>query len=288
MTLQKKGLKPLILDRVRAALEAVTREPDPKAVHFFRTSCRRLEAYGELRQGEASRKLRKLSKRLEEAQRFAGRVRDLDVQVALLREVQVEGGRDERRRLLADLQELRARAARKLRKELKEEAVAALRARLAKARRLERAEEAGETCELAGERALQAVSALPQAFAEVKAKDLHELRLACKRIRYTAEQALPSAEAQQLIERMKRVQDSIGRWHDWAVLRKRAGKTLPSESTLIRALRSHERSSRADALRQGREAVRPHIRAAELPALPPSAKRPKGATLGQPDVANAS
>lgn len=279
-----------VLERVRASLDAVARVADPKAVHFFRTSCRRLEAYAGLTKGEGGRSLRKLSRRLDRARRLAGRVRDLDVQIELLRELEAEREREDRRVLLADMEEARARAARKLGKELDEKTVTGLRERITRARRTERTLRAtpAETRARAWEQAVEALTALPDDFPKVKARDLHELRLACKAIRYTAEQALPRAEARALIERMKQVQDAIGLWHDWVVLRERARDVLPAESVLIHVLRTHERTSRAAALKQAHEVVRPHIRVEAPPALPAGAKQPKSATIVKPDVASAS
>lgn len=277
-----------MLERVRASLDAVAQEADAKAVHFFRTSCRRLEAYAELMPAESRRRLRKLGRRLDRARRLAGRVRDLDVQIELLR-AEIEREREDKRILLAALEEERARAARKLGKELDEEKVAGLRARIARARQVERAARAGaaELRARAWEEAVEGFVRLSQDFPTVRTKNLHQLRLACKAIRYTAEQALPRPEAAELVGRLKRVQDAIGLWHDWVVLGERARELLPSERTLFNVLRSHERTSRAEALKQAREITRPHIRVEEPPALPEAAKAPQRAAA-KPTVASAS
>jgi CHAD domain-containing protein len=279
-----------VLERVRASLNAVARAADPKAVHFFRTSCRRLEAYAELAEGEGARTLRKLGKRLERARKLAGRVRDLDVQLELLRELETEREREERRVLLGDMEEARARAARKLARELDAETVTALRARIARARRAERSAPSNGASARgrAWESAVERLTRLADEFPKVKVKDLHELRLACKAIRYTAEQALPRAEARELIERMKQVQDAIGLWHDWLVLHERASEVLPGDSRLTNILRSHERTARAAALKESRAVVRPHIRVEAPPGLPTSAKRPEPVASGKSDVASAS
>src|SRR3954468_4357902 len=115
------------LDRVAKSLKAVTQRADTQSVHFFRTSCRRLAVYAGLTGGEAGRALRKLARKLGKARRLAGRVRDLDVQSALLRGLQLEGDREERRRFLMEMEQAHARATRKLNKELDEEKVAELR-----------------------------------------------------------------------------------------------------------------------------------------------------------------
>ena len=266
-----------LLQRVEKSLAEVAREATPKNVHFFRTSCRRLKAYARLADDEPARVLRKLSKKLDRPRQLAGRVRDLDVQLDLLRHLHVEAERGERRRLIADMEESRARAERKLAKELDEEAVASLARRIEKAREAEAAERRHlkERRERASTRALELAAALPQDFPSLDVNNIHALRLACKRVRYTAEQALPRPEAKRLVSVMKDVQDAIGRWHDWLILREHAEETLAAESTLTRVLRSHERTSLTDALRRGREAVRVHVAAGEAPRLPKKPARPE-------------
>jgi CHAD domain-containing protein len=274
-----------LLQRVEKSLAEVAREATPKNVHFFRTSCRRLKAYARLAEEGPARVLRKLSKKLDRPRQLAGRVRDLDVQLDLLRHLHVEAERGERRRLIADMEESRARAERKLAKELDEEAVASLSRRVDKAREAEAAERRHLKLrrERASTRALQLAAALPQDFPSLNVENIHALRLACKRIRYTAEQALPRPDAKRLVSAMKDVQDAIGRWHDWLILREHAEETLAPESTLTRVLRSHERTSLTDALRRGREAVRVHVVAGEAPRLPK-----KAAQTEKPDTAAAS
>jgi CHAD domain-containing protein len=278
------------LDRVAKSLKAVTQQADTEGVHFFRTSCRRLAVYADLTGGEAGRALRKLARKLGKARRLAGRVRDLDVQSALLRGLEIEGDREERRRLLVEMEQAHARATRKLNKELDEEKVAELRDRIAKARRTGggAAMPAARYRERAWERAVELASALPEDFSTIGTKNLHDLRLACKNVRYTAEQALPGARAREMVAAMKRVQDAIGLWHDWAVLRERARELAPAESALSRVLRGHERTARAEALRRAREIVRPHIHTDAAPALPASAKRAEPATASSSNAASAS
>ena len=269
-----------LLQRVEKSLAEVAREATPKNIHFFRTSCRRLKAYARLAEGEPARVLRKLSKKLDRPRQLAGRVRDVDVQLDLLRHLHVEAERGERRRLIADMEESRARAERKLAKELDEEAVASLSRRIGKAREAEAAErrQLKKRRERASTRALELAAALPQDFPTLDVENIHALRLACKRVRYTAEQALPRPEAKRLVSAMKDVQDAIGRWHDWLILREHAEETLAPESTLTRVLRSHERTSLTDALRRGREAVRVHVAAGEAPRLPKKPARPEEPT----------
>jgi CHAD domain-containing protein len=277
-----------LLQRVEKSLAEVAREATPKNVHFFRTSCRRLKAYARLAEGEPARVLRKLSKRLDRARQLAGRVRDLDVQLDQLRHLHVEAERSERRRLIAEMEEARSRAERKLAGELDQEAIKKLLGRVDKAKAAERAEgqHRRERRGRAGSRALELAAALPQDFPALDVENIHGLRLACKRIRYTAEQALPRPEAKRLVVAMKEVQDAVGRWHDWLILREQAEETLAPDSTLTRVLRSHERTSLAEALRRGREVTRLHVAAGEMPRLPRKAN--ETAKSAKPDSATAS
>src|SRR3954464_11858156 len=144
MPSRKTKPRNIVLERVSKSLKAVAASTTPKNVHFFRTSCRRLEAVAELGKDDGARVLRKLSKRLDKPRRLAGSVRDLDVQLDMLRHLHFDGDHESRRRLRADLQDARARAARKLSKSLDAETVVAVQRRLAKAERAEIASGAAE------------------------------------------------------------------------------------------------------------------------------------------------
>jgi CHAD domain-containing protein len=289
MVRDKKAPEP-VLPRLRESLGLVAHEATPRNVHYFRTSCRRLASYADLAEGDGARALRKLGKKLGKVRKAAGRVRDLDVQIELLRDLQVENERDDRRLLLADLQDERDRAERKLGKQLYRETVQALNRKITKAQRADapRMSDMRERRQRAWSEALELVAALPQDFPSVEQKNLHKLRLACKNVRYTAEQALPRAEARRLGATMKEVQDAIGRWHDWLMLRSRAEELLPEESILIRVLRSAERTSLAEALRRGRAIVRPHVGADEIPTFPRFERKEPQTSTPSATVANAS
>jgi len=274
MAIRKKKPGGTVLGRVAKSLTAVAQAATPKNVHFFRTSCRRLEALADLREGEDGRGLRKLFKRLHKPRRLAGRVRDLDVQLDLMRDLHFDGDHASRRRLRVDLQESRRRAARKLTKALDPETVASLKRRLRKVERVNVSTMKADAAyrKHAWSQAQTLLAALPATFPTVDATNLHRLRLAGKNIRYTAEQAFPEPEARRFAEAMKELQDAIGRWHDWRMLGERARDLSPEENTLQRILRSHERATLADALRRGRQFVRPHAVAGEKKS--PAAAQP--------------
>jgi CHAD domain-containing protein len=287
----KTKMRESVLERVEASLRAVSQAATPRNVHFFRTSSRRLEAYAELGAGPAARRLRKLSIRFERPRKLAGRVRDLDVQMELLRGLQLERDRDARRRLLAELAQRRDAAERKLAKELDAETVSDFLQRISKAKRAERqlgAEPGLGLRERAWDKAQELCAALPQEFPSVEEKNLHKLRLAAKAVRYTAEQAFPLPAARDLAGAMKEVQDAIGRWHDWMILRKRARGVASSDSVLCRRLRDQERASLKEALRLGRSVTRARLGHAELPHVHPAKKSPAAQTAAPTAAATAS
>jgi CHAD domain-containing protein len=67
---------------------------------------------------------------------------------------------------------------------------------------------------------------------------LHQYRIAVKRARYAAEFAPKSAQAEQFITQLKRLQDAVGNWHDWLTLTQTASKRIGevSQSSLVAAL----------------------------------------------------
>ena len=72
------------------------------------------------------------------------------------------------------------------------------------------------------------------------ADNLHSYRTRCKRIRYVAEMAGSSPESRRVVGLLKRVQDSIGDWHDWTTLTTTAEDLFSHslDSALISALRN--------------------------------------------------
>jgi len=71
-----------VVEKLNRQLPKLASKPQPKNVHQFRTHTRRLEAVLEEVAPEFGRNEKKLLKQLARLRRKAGRVRDLDVQVA--------------------------------------------------------------------------------------------------------------------------------------------------------------------------------------------------------------
>jgi CHAD domain-containing protein len=82
-------------------------------------------------------------------------------------------------------------------------------------------------------------------------KRLHQYRLLGKRARYMAEFAGARPDAKQFIEKLKRMQDVIGDWHDWLELTGRAEKLFgrAHDSSLVAVLQNLTRAKFRQAVR---------------------------------------
>jgi CHAD domain-containing protein len=233
------------LSRVAGKLAA---DAQPEKVHQFRTTTRRIEAlFGELAP-KADRNGRKLLKQLAKIRKRAGRVRDLDVQMAALRTLTI--GRDglQKRELMSTLAAERSRCEKKLLAALDPKTLRTLRKRLRRAAK-DPLQDDGKL-EPVG-KALRLFAQLARQQGEVSEAVLHQYRLRCKRIRYVAEMAGKEPQAEAVVEQLKAIQDGIGEWHDWDTLTARA-ETLFAEAPnapIIIALRAVRHSKLAEALR---------------------------------------
>ncbi len=245
--------------RLSRLLKQAADKPQAETVHQFRTAARRIEALLEALSPEPDKNQRKLLKLLSRLRRRAGKVRDMDVQMALLRGVKIgrEGQRKER--LLQVLSELRSKREKKLVSALDKDTVREVRRRLEKAaQKLSLFEEPPS---MAGEldaaqpfdpvaTALREFLRVARAQGALRADNLHAYRLETKHVRYVAEMAGEDKTAQQIVAELKRMQDAIGEWHDWLELSERAQQALEPapESPLMSALQNVSRAKFRDAL----------------------------------------
>ena len=102
-------------------------------VHGFRTTTRRLQTLLEELIPERGRNQKKLLKLLGQIRKRAGKVRDLDVQLAALRSLKIPQEPRRKTQLMHGLIELRAKHEKKLRKLLTKEAIREIRKRLKRA-----------------------------------------------------------------------------------------------------------------------------------------------------------
>jgi CHAD domain-containing protein len=238
----------LIFRKMERELLRLSSKQEPDNVHGFRTTTRRLETLFQLVPAHG-RNQKKLLKTLERIRRRAGKVRDLDVQMAALRSLKVPLEPRRKTQLMQSLIEVRAEHERKLRKSLKSERVRELRKRLRKAEREVQFDSVRDPLALARQ---MLESAVPS-NGSVNDESLHRCRLAVKRARYAAEFAPKSGETTQFMAQLKRLQDTLGTWHDWLTLTDTAIEQFGevNESSLVAALHNVTRGK----FRQASDAI---------------------------------
>jgi CHAD domain-containing protein len=216
-------------------------------VHQFRTTTRRIETVFEELVPKPGRNERKLLKQLAKVRKRAGRVRDLDVQIAALRTLKIGRDGEQKRTLLAALATDRARHEKKLVSLFDDENLQELRKRLRRAARDPKLYTS--TIEPAT-KALRMFAQLARKQGEVTEPALHQYRLRCKRIRYVAEMAGQEPRAEAVVEQLKSIQDAIGEWHDWDTICARAEAIFSDtpNAPIIAALRGVRHSKLVEAM----------------------------------------
>lgn len=233
---------------LEAAITLCLADPKPRPVHRLRTTTRRIE--GQLAMlallpeiPEHNKLARKTQRILKKLRRAAGNVRDLDVQLDLIRSVTPEDASASLERdaseLRIALERQREKAAAKLLKELhwhQADAAVLLEALLD-------ALKPNETLALAP---AQLTTLARDWFTENAPPEpendpddpehLHTLRKNAKLARYIAENAPKSAKTpRRLAAQFESVQEAGGHWHDWLVLAGIASDRLGSASPLTKA-----------------------------------------------------
>ena len=265
-------------------------DPGVESVHHLRTGTRRVEATLETLMREAGRRglgaaaeepLQRWLRELKKVRRAAGTVRDLDVHRELLAEnflpasdtapdkiaaeladaTTAAAGSDTTTPLAKQAQSLdgwlksrRGAAAEALSNTLDDHAALLLEAEqqfmTAIAQRRSAASRAHRAAaRLALEDYLRLVDAMPLLDRE----NLHDFRKGAKKARYIAESDESDPAAKAIAKVIRRVQDSIGEWHDWEVVAGEArealgsgGETLQSELH-ARAQCAYDRAMRVTA-----------------------------------------
>lgn len=202
-----------IFRKMERELLRLSSEQEAENVHSFRTTTRRLQTLLELIPSH-DRNQKKLLKMLERIRRRAGKVRDIDVQLAALRSLKVPLEPRRKTQLIERLIEVRAEQEKKLRKLLRAHNLRELRKRL---RGTAREIEFGSVRDPLALAKNMLASAAPT-DGSITDEALHRCRLAVKRARYAAELAPKSAETTRFLAQLKRLQDTLGTWHDWLTL----------------------------------------------------------------------
>jgi len=224
----------LIFRKMERELRRLESDQQPDAVHSFRTTSRRLETLLEQITCGGGRNQAKLLKLLSGIRRGAGRVRDVDVQLAALRSLKVPLEPRRKTELTQSLIELRTKDEGRLRKLLKKKLVREIRKRLNRALETSKSAKSRDPLTVAK----QILGAVPRSSSHATEEMLHQYRIAVKRARYAAEFAPKSAESAEFIAQLKKMQDALGSWHDWFTLTQTAAQTLGeiNQSSLVAAM----------------------------------------------------
>jgi CHAD domain-containing protein len=226
----------IVFQKLEQDLVKLSSKPRAEHVHRFRTGTRRLQILlGEL-SPKLDRSQKKLLKLLGRIRKRAGKVRDLDVQLAALRALKMPREPRRKTQLVNHLIELRAQQEKKLRKAVEEDTVREIRKRLKRASKDFKPEASGDP--LAVARGM--LERINREDAPVTEAMLHQYRILSKRARYAAEFGEQSTETAQFIALVKRMQDVLGDWHDWLTLTQTASEHLGDvrESSLVAELRN--------------------------------------------------
>jgi CHAD domain-containing protein len=226
----------LVFDRLSRYTTRISKSVQPANVHRFRTNSRRIEALiNELAPEARSKK--KTLKLISKFRKKAGKLRDLDVQIAFLKDLKLPDRQNHRAQLLKFLSEEHVRRTRKLAKAADPATVKDLRKRICRER---------QQLIFDGVDPLQlAYKALPKPESSpLNERTLHACRIAGRRARYLAELAGEAPEAKFFVEELKRAQDAIGEWHDALKLKEMAEKRFgsASESALVSMLQNISRA----------------------------------------------
>ena len=254
--------------RVASALKS----PTAKAVHRLRSSTRRAvallaslagNAVRSPRGKRAARSVPPLLRAWKKLRRAAGEVRDLDVHQRLLREAVKAQASEAASDLTRQTQELeaclerrRAKRAKQLRSHLRkhQDWLARRGKRLARALSSGLFDNQPVTSGTAADLAVDAFHQLEKQLPALDETTLHAFRKGSKAARYLAEAGRDSTDgaAQQracdLTHQLRRIQDSIGTWHDQDLLLAEASKVLGRKNVLRRNLEASRRRALKQAL----------------------------------------
>jgi CHAD domain-containing protein len=234
---------PIDLKRCRLALQQLGRHvtklaknPAPESVHKFRTNCRRVEVLLSEVTPQPNRNDKKLLKLLSRLRKKAGRVRDLDVEIASLRSLKIPEGNGHKSQFMDALVQERARHEQKLAKAFNRKAADEIRKRLKRAASEIDIPKNAEPLALA----LSKLAKLGRDHATLTERTLHQYRIIGKRARYIAELDDHDAEAKRVVDQLKHMQDVIGDWHDWLKLTQKAESLFGGirDSALVAMLRN--------------------------------------------------
>ena len=209
--------------KVTQFLRKNVQRPSSNAVHDLRTGTRRLETCFTTLGLDSKRKATRLLRDMADVRKRAGKVRDMDVLTADALKVRADREQDCLVQLLEYLGAERARHARKLRRLIKA-ATPQLRRNLEwntqRAEKILRdaADDPARSDALPDTMArIVQVATKLQKPARLNRSNLHPYRLKIKELRNLL-QLSDQADDQPLVDKLGKVKDAIGEWHDWEEL----------------------------------------------------------------------
>lgn len=278
---------PIDLKRSRLAFQRLGREltrlaksPAPESVHKFRTNSRRLEALLSEVAPKLTRNDKKLLKLLSRLRKKAGRVRDLDVEIAALRSLKIPEGNGHKSQFVDALVQDRARHEQKLTKAFDRKTANEVRRRLKRAASEIDIPKNTEPLALT----LSKLAKLGRDHVTLTEKTLHQYRIIGKRARYIAELADHDAEAMRVVDQLKHMQDVIGDWHDWLKLTQKAEALFGGirDSALVAMLRNVTQAKfrqSVDAVAETRAALSGK-KSEPVSAVPAPGRKPSTVSVG--------
>ena len=246
MSVYQKNIHNLFVRTARQVSKTAAKT-EPRNVHQLRTSIRRLEAVLEEVSPELDNNQRKLLKILGRLRRRAGRVRDIDVHIAALRNLKVSEEPGRKTQIISTFAGFRATREKKLLKMFTQASLREIRKRLKRAEHdLHLADDFPGPLALAS----RTFAAAIDQNKPLNEETLHQYRIRGKRARYVAELAGEDPHAQAFVSRLKHMQDVLGEWHDWLTLAREVAKIVngANNSPLLSALNNISRAKFHDAI----------------------------------------
>lgn len=224
-----------VFEKLERDLSKLSPKLDADTVHGFRTGTRRLQVLFDL-SADSDHGHKKLLKQLGRIRKRAGKLRDLDVQLAALREFKSSRQARPKTELVNHLIELRNRQEKKLRKLADGKTVREIKRHLRQAEKKFDPKNSRDPLVAAREM----LGKIDGSVAQITEEMLHQYRILAKQARYAAEFSAQSPAREQFIARVKKVQDALGDWHDWLTLTETAQERLGDlrESPLVAELQN--------------------------------------------------
>ena len=255
MTLLEKRMRGLNKD-LSGVISKVNGKPAPKVVHRLRTTIRRIESLVSYSHPDLKKKLERSLEKMADLRKRAGKVRDLDVQMDLLKILGNGSTIRDRKTLAALLEKKRERQVKRLESTINKIQESKFFSRMERIAVHAGVAKNGKDRPLAPlEEAIAQLAVMAADFARhaLKPSRLHQARVTLKRIRYLAELAEKSPAQKNFIHELKLVQDAVGEWHDWQELTDTAEKRFSDRVNCallreVRALLSARHSAATSAI----------------------------------------